>query len=99
MNQPQACKVSATGLKRKHSDENQANQESKKAAMDAQERPQQLPQQQQQQAKRANFSALANTNGLIKSPLVKPASGQVKKVVIKNFKQLPKLPDNYQVRL
>jgi hypothetical protein len=29
--------------------------------------------------------------------VVKPAAGNVKKIVIKSMKELPKLPDNYQV--
>nr|CAH0101883.1 unnamed protein product [Daphnia galeata] len=70
------------GVKRKHSDENQV--EAKKPAME--------------EAKRANFSALVSTNGMTKaSPtVVKPAAGNVKKIVIKSMKELPKLPDNYQ---
>ena len=73
------------GVKRKHSDENQV--EAKKPAME--------------EAKRANFSALVSTNGMTKaSPtVVKPAAGNVKKIVIKSMKELPKLPDNYQVTL
>uniref|UniRef100_H3A502 Cullin-4A n=1 Tax=Latimeria chalumnae TaxID=7897 RepID=H3A502_LATCH len=45
--------------------------------------------------KKANFSALAgHTNGLTKSPhATKP--GASKKLIIKNFKDRPKLPDNY----
>ena len=71
------------GVKRKHSDENQV--EAKKPAME--------------EAKRANFSALVSTNGLTKtSPTAaKPAAGSVKKIVIKSMKELPRLPDNYQV--
>jgi hypothetical protein len=80
MNQPLINKL--TGVKRKHSDENQV--ETRKVAME------------EHSSKRANFSALGNTNGLAKTSLVKPASGSVKKVVIKNL-NLPKLPENYQV--
>lgn len=70
------------GVKRKHSDENQV--EAKKPAME--------------ETKRANFSALVNTNGLTKtSPAVgKPTAGNVKKIVIKSMKELPRLPENYQ---
>ncbi|XP_067008215.1 cullin-4A [Anabrus simplex] len=47
--------------------------------------------------KRANFSALSNPNGVNKSPsLVNTKPGSAKKLVIKNFKEKPKLPDNYQ---
>lgn len=71
------------GIKRKHSDENQV--EAKKPAME--------------EAKRANFSALVSTNGVTKASTtaVKPAGGSVKKIVIKSMKELPKLPENYQV--
>nr|CAG4644588.1 EOG090X01NX [Leptodora kindtii] len=68
------------GVKRKHVDENQA--EPKKLVME--------------ETKRANFSALVNTNGVGKSSLIKPIAGSVKKVVIKNLKEIPRLPDNYQ---
>lgn len=71
------------GVKRKHVDENQA--EPKKLVME--------------ETKRANFSALVNTNGVGKSSLIKPIAGSVKKVVIKNLKEIPRLPDNYQVWL
>lgn len=50
--------------------------------------------------KRANFSALASpgTNGISRhaSPLTSNKPGTTKKLVIKNFKEKPKLPDNYQ---
>ncbi|KAL5004108.1 hypothetical protein ScPMuIL_017564 [Solemya velum] len=49
--------------------------------------------------KRANFSALTSpSNGLTRhaSPLVNNKPGAAKKLVIKNFKEKPKLPDNYQ---
>lgn len=47
--------------------------------------------------KRANFSALSNPNGVNKNPaLVNAKPGAAKKLVIKNFKEKPKLPDNYQ---
>ena len=74
-----------TGVKRKHlsSEENQV--ENKKLATMMEE------------TKRANFSALANTNGVAKTTLIKPATGNVKKLVIKNLKEIPKLPENYQV--
>lgn len=73
------------GVKRKHSDENQV--EAKKPAME--------------EAKRANFSALVSTNGLTKASTTatKPAAGSVKKIVIKSMKELPKLPENYQVTI
>lgn len=72
-----------SGVKRKHSDENQV--EAKKPAME--------------ETKRANFSALVSTNGLTKAtpPTTKPATGSVKKIIIKSLKELPRLPDNYQV--
>lgn len=51
----------------------------------------------QNNQKRANFSALSNPNGVSKtSPLVNTKPGAAKKLVIKNFKEKPKLPDNYQ---
>jgi len=51
----------------------------------------------QNNQKRANFSALSNPNGVNKtSPLVNTKPGAAKKLVIKNFKEKPKLPDNYQ---
>ncbi|XP_013419680.1 cullin-4A [Lingula anatina] len=49
--------------------------------------------------KRANFSALTSpSNGLNKhaSQLVTNKPGTTKKLVIKNFKEKPKLPENYQ---
>nr|CAG4640653.1 EOG090X01NX [Eulimnadia texana] len=47
--------------------------------------------------KRPNFSALTNNaNGVNKISPLKPASGAVKKIVIKNLKEAPKLPDNYR---
>lgn len=50
--------------------------------------------------KRANFSALSSpgTNGISRhaSPLTSNKPGTTKKLVIKNFKEKPKLPDNYQ---
>ena len=42
-----------------------------------------------------NFSALTPKNGL--NP--KPAGGGAKKLVIKNLKAKPTLPDNFQVNL
>ena len=80
-----------TGVKRKHCDENQV--EANKPVME--------------EAKRANFSALANTNGLPKtSPHPKPDKGKAKKINIKTAKRLPTstcttccLPDNFQVCL
>ncbi|XP_046995069.1 cullin-4A [Schistocerca americana] len=48
--------------------------------------------------KRANFSALSNQNGVNKASLVTTKPGAAKKLVIKNFKEKPKLPDNYQER-
>lgn len=48
--------------------------------------------------KRANFSALT-ANGINKlTPLVNSKHGQTKKLVIKNFKTSPKLPDNYEAQ-
>ncbi|XP_044736413.1 cullin-4B [Chrysoperla carnea] len=48
--------------------------------------------------KRANFSALT-TNGINKlTPLVNSKHGQTKKLIIKNFKTTPKLPDNYEAQ-
>nr|CAG4649961.1 EOG090X01NX [Sida crystallina] len=73
-----------SGVKRKHSDENQVSEVAKKPTME------------EQTSKRANFSALANTNSLAKTPLTKPVTSSVKKVVIKNLKGIPKLPENYQ---
>uniref|UniRef100_T1IZT0 Cullin family profile domain-containing protein n=1 Tax=Strigamia maritima TaxID=126957 RepID=T1IZT0_STRMM len=48
--------------------------------------------------KRANFSALTNPNGVSKSasPLANNKPGGTKKIIIKNFKDKPKLPENYQ---
>ncbi|CAH1781894.1 unnamed protein product [Owenia fusiformis] len=49
--------------------------------------------------RRANFSALTSpSNGLHKnvSPLMNSKPGSTKKLIIKNFKEKPKLPDNYQ---
>ncbi len=49
--------------------------------------------------KKANFSALNSpSNGFNKhvSPLMNSKPGSAKKLVIKNFKEKPKLPDNYQ---
>ncbi|KAK3094652.1 hypothetical protein FSP39_004482 [Pinctada imbricata] len=49
--------------------------------------------------KRANFSALSSpSNGLNKhaSPLASNKPGATKKLVIKNFKEKPKLPENFQ---
>ncbi|GAB6021134.1 Cullin-4B [Chamberlinius hualienensis] len=49
--------------------------------------------------KRPNFSALGGTNGVSKmasSQLMNNKPGSAKKLVIKNFKEKPKLPDNYQ---
>ncbi|KAG8229663.1 hypothetical protein J437_LFUL008596 [Ladona fulva] len=47
--------------------------------------------------KRPNFSALSNPNGMSKnSTLVNAKPGAAKKLVIKNFKEKPKLPENYQ---
>lgn len=49
--------------------------------------------------KRANFSALTNpSNGFNRhaSPLANSKPATVKKLVIKNFKEKPKLPENYQ---
>uniref|UniRef100_A0A4W3IHG1 Cullin-4A n=1 Tax=Callorhinchus milii TaxID=7868 RepID=A0A4W3IHG1_CALMI len=48
------------------------------------------------QHKKANFSALVgHTNGLTKSATLTGKPGTSKKLVIKNFKDKPKLPDNY----
>ncbi|XP_059613495.1 cullin-4A [Phlebotomus argentipes] len=52
-----------------------------------------------QEEKRANFSALGNSNGaLLKLPSSNLAAkpGDIKKLVIKNFKSKPVLPENYQ---
>ncbi|XP_069105312.1 cullin-4A-like [Argopecten irradians] len=49
--------------------------------------------------KRANFSALSSpSNGLNRhaSPLANSKPGAAKKLVIKNFKEKPKLPENFQ---
>lgn len=50
--------------------------------------------------KRANFSALTSpgSNGISRhaSPLANNKPGAAKKLVIKNFKEKPKLPENYQ---
>ncbi|KAM8975573.1 cullin-4A [Pelodytes ibericus] len=50
----------------------------------------------QEAQKKANFSALAgHTNGLTKSASIPSKPGASRKLVIKNFKDKPKLPDNY----
>lgn len=76
------------GIKRKIRDDQQEN---KHPAME--------------EAKRANFSALMATNGTSQPPISTsvnklPASGGggsvVKKIVIKAWKEVPKLPENYQ---
>jgi len=49
--------------------------------------------------KKANFSALSSPNNGFNrhtSPLVNNKPGAAKKLVIKNFKEKPKLPENYQ---
>ncbi|XP_071441003.1 cullin-4A [Hetaerina americana] len=47
--------------------------------------------------KRPNFSALSNPNGVSKnSTIVNVKPGSAKKLIIKNFKEKPKLPENYQ---
>ena len=49
--------------------------------------------------KRANFSALTSpSNGInrLASPLANSKPGSTKKLIIKNFKEKPKLPDNFQ---
>ncbi|XP_071163258.1 cullin-4A-like [Mytilus edulis] len=49
--------------------------------------------------KRANFSALTNpSNGINRhaSPLANSKPGSTKKLIIKNFKEKPRLPDNFQ---
>lgn len=51
------------------------------------------------QQKKANFSALTNpSNGFNRnaSPLANNKPGAAKKLVIKNFKEKPKLPENYE---
>ncbi|XP_072268575.1 cullin-4A-like [Pyxicephalus adspersus] len=45
--------------------------------------------------RKANFSALAHTNGLTKSSALASKPTASKKLIIKNFKEKPKLPDNY----
>uniref|UniRef100_A0A3B3SBQ4 Cullin-4A n=1 Tax=Paramormyrops kingsleyae TaxID=1676925 RepID=A0A3B3SBQ4_9TELE len=48
------------------------------------------------QSRKANFSALGeHANGLTKSSALSSKSGASKKLVIKNFKDRPKLADNY----
>ncbi|XP_061526176.1 cullin-4A isoform X2 [Phycodurus eques] len=48
------------------------------------------------QDKRANFSALTDTNGMTRTSSMSSAkSGTSKKLVIKNFKDRPKLAENY----
>ncbi|XP_053311215.1 cullin-4A [Spea bombifrons] len=50
----------------------------------------------QEAQKKANFSVLAgHTNGLTKPASLVSKPGASKKLVIKNFKDKPKLPDNY----
>uniref|UniRef100_A0A8D8NJT0 Cullin-4A n=1 Tax=Culex pipiens TaxID=7175 RepID=A0A8D8NJT0_CULPI len=49
--------------------------------------------------KRANFSALSNTNGAVIKMTTNTGTGKpgdIKKIVIKNFKTKPTLPENYQ---
>ncbi|ELT94808.1 hypothetical protein CAPTEDRAFT_227595 [Capitella teleta] len=49
-------------------------------------------------SRKANFSAVSNPNNGIKthSPLANIKPGSAKKIVIKNLREKPKLPDNYQ---
>lgn len=49
--------------------------------------------------KRANFSALSNTNGAVIKMTTNTGTGKpgdIKKIVIKNFRAKPTLPENYQ---
>ncbi|XP_058053997.1 cullin-4A [Anopheles bellator] len=51
--------------------------------------------------KRANFSALSNSNGAIIKMTTATGTGKpgdIKKIIIKNFRTKPTLPDNYQER-
>ena len=52
-----------------------------------------------EEPKRANFSALSNPgpNGSLKPGPSPSGPAGVRKIVIKSIKELPKLPDNYQV--